>query len=51
MSKVVRHKTADLPRQNGEVARIRIIKGPDLGTIFVILENSVTVGRGEDADV
>ncbi len=51
MSKVIKHKTTDLPRQTGEVARIRTIRGPDLGTVFVITDSSVTIGRGEECDL
>jgi pSer/pThr/pTyr-binding forkhead associated (FHA) protein len=49
--KVLRYKDIEVPRQSGEVARVRVLKGPDLGMIFVLKESSITFGRGEDADV
>ena len=49
--KVFRYKNVEVPRQNGEVGRLRVLKGADQGLIFVLKESSVTFGRGEDADV
>ena len=49
--KVVRYKNTDVPRQSGEVGRIRILKGPDQGAIFVIKDSSVVIGRGEEVDL
>ena len=35
----------------GEVGRLRVIKGPDQGTIYILKSNSTLIGRGEDADL
>jgi len=32
------------------MARIRVIKGPDIGTTYVVTNTRVVIGRGEDAD-
>jgi tetratricopeptide (TPR) repeat protein len=49
--KVLRFKATDVPRQAGEVGRLRVLKGPDQGITFVLKESSVTIGRGEDVDL
>jgi pSer/pThr/pTyr-binding forkhead associated (FHA) protein len=46
---VLKFRTSDVPRQEGEYARIRVLKGPDMGSIFVIRNASITVGRGDDS--
>jgi pSer/pThr/pTyr-binding forkhead associated (FHA) protein len=49
--KVQRFSNAEMERQAGEVARLRILKGADQGSIFIVKDNSIVLGRGEDADV
>lgn len=49
--KVLRYREIDLPRQSGEVARIRVLKGKDVGANFVIKVSSFTIGRGEEVDL
>jgi len=44
-------KSHQVPRQQGEKARLKVIAGPDKGAIFVITGVSVVIGRGEEADV
>lgn len=39
------------PRQPGEVARLRVVQGPDQGNVFIILSNLTRVGRGEENQV
>jgi pSer/pThr/pTyr-binding forkhead associated (FHA) protein len=46
---VLKFRTPDVPRQEGEYARIRVLKGPDMGSVFIIKESSFTLGRGDDA--
>ncbi len=48
---VLKFKTSEVPRQEGEYARLRILKGPDFGSVFVIRESSLVVGRSEDATI
>ncbi len=38
-------------RQTGELARLRVLGGPDAGTVFVITTPHVTMGRGDENDV
>lgn len=48
MSKqVLRFRNIMVPKQAGELARIRVLAGPDHGTVFVITSFPVTIGRGE----
>ncbi len=49
--KVFRFNKAEVPRQAGEFARLRVIKGPDVGATFVVKESTFTVGRGETVDI
>jgi pSer/pThr/pTyr-binding forkhead associated (FHA) protein len=39
------------PRQNGEKARLRVLKGPDQGTVFALTADRASIGRGEEGDV
>ncbi len=48
---VGKFKTLQVPRQQGELARFRILRGPDKGSTFVLFEARATVGRGEDSTV
>ena len=48
---VLRYKNVEVPRQVGEVARIRVLKGPDQGLIYLLRSSSITLGRGEDAGI
>ncbi len=50
-AKVLRFKNAEVPRQQGEVGRLRVLKGTQDSMIFVLKDSSVTVGRGEECDV
>ena len=46
---VLRYRSAEVPRQEGEFARLRVLKGPDLGSVFVIRSSTLTIGRGDGA--
>ena len=46
-----RFKQTEVPRQAGEFARLRVIKGPDVGATFVVKDNTFTVGRGDTVDI
>jgi pSer/pThr/pTyr-binding forkhead associated (FHA) protein len=50
-AEVLRYKNVEVPRQPGEVGRLRVIKGPDQGLVYVMKSSSVTFGRGEEANV
>lgn len=49
--KVLRFKNMIMGRQNGERARLRVIGGPDTGSVFIIKEVPVFIGRAEDSEV
>jgi pSer/pThr/pTyr-binding forkhead associated (FHA) protein len=49
--KLLKYRTAEVPRQTGEFGRLRILKGAEVGATFVLKASSVTIGRGEDVDV
>lgn len=49
--KVFRYKESDVPRQSGEVGRLRVLKGSDQGSIFVVKDSSISIGRGEEVDL
>ncbi|MBU6153041.1 MAG: FHA domain-containing protein [Bdellovibrionales bacterium] len=44
---VFRFKSSQVPLQEGEYARLRVLQGPDLGTVYVIKSSSLTLGRGD----
>lgn len=47
----LKFRQANLPRQAGELARLKIVQGPDYGSVFVVTANRVTLGRGDDNDI
>ncbi len=49
--KVSRFRQDKLPKQVGEIARLRVKSGPDSGTSFVIKNLPITLGRGEENEV
>jgi len=49
--KIERYSNSEMERQAGEVARLRVLKGLDQGSIFIVKSSSVILGRGEDADI
>ena len=49
--KIQRYSTTEMDRQPGEVARLRILKGADQGSVFIVKASSVVLGRGDDSDV
>jgi hypothetical protein len=51
MAGVLRYRSAQVPRQVGELARVKVVQGPDYGSIYVLTAKSVTIGRGEENDL
>lgn len=41
-------RQSEVPKQPGELARLKVVRGPDQGAVFVITEPRVGIGRGED---
>jgi len=48
---VVKLKSSAVARQKGELARFRVIKGPDRGCAFIIVNTRASIGRGEENDI
>src|ERR1700761_7278523 len=51
MSNVIKFKQTSVGKQQGELARFKVVQGPDYGSVYVIGGTDVTLGRGEDNDV
>jgi hypothetical protein len=47
----LKFRQSNLPRQGGELARLKVVQGPDYGSVFVVTSNRVTLGRGDDNDI
>lgn len=50
-ARALRIKQDKVPRQQGEKARLKVVRGPDFGAIYVLTADTVVVGRGDDSDV
>jgi pSer/pThr/pTyr-binding forkhead associated (FHA) protein len=48
---VLKYPNHKVPRQSGEYARIRVLKGPDQGAVFVIKQAHAVIGRGREAQI
>ncbi|MEW6057424.1 MAG: FHA domain-containing protein, partial [Bdellovibrionota bacterium] len=48
---VVTFKNMTIARQPGELARFRVLGGPDHGVVFVATVPNVIIGRGEESNV
>jgi pSer/pThr/pTyr-binding forkhead associated (FHA) protein len=46
-----KYKQLNLPKQPSEIARLKVVAGPDYGCVFVLTSGRATIGRGEDSDV
>lgn len=51
MSAALKFKSTSVPRQKEERARLKVVFGPDQGSVFVMMGLRARVGRGEDNDV
>jgi pSer/pThr/pTyr-binding forkhead associated (FHA) protein len=51
MGAALKFKQAQVPRQQGEQARLKVIRGPDTGVIFILQGSRATIGRGEENDI
>jgi pSer/pThr/pTyr-binding forkhead associated (FHA) protein len=51
MSNALKFKHTHVPRQNGELARFKVIQGPDYGAVYVIVGPKALIGRGEENDI
>jgi pSer/pThr/pTyr-binding forkhead associated (FHA) protein len=51
MGNAIRYKHANVPRHPEERARLKVVQGPDFGSVYVITGQNVSIGRGEDSDI
>ncbi len=51
MKNALRFRKNLLEPQEGEVARLKVVQGPDYGSVYVLRGSPVSIGRGEDCDV
>lgn len=51
MANALKFKQANVPRQPNELARFKVVAGPDFGAVFVIINRQVSIGRGEENDL
>ena len=51
MANALRFRHTDVAKQSGERARLKVVQGPDFGTIFVVVGEKATIGRGEENDI
>src|SRR4051812_1939656 len=51
MPSAVKFKQINVSRQQGERARLKVVQGPDYGSVFVITGEKAGIGRGEENDV
>lgn len=51
MGSVLKFKQTSIPRQTGEMARLKVNQGPDYGTTFIIVGAKATIGRGDENDI
>jgi pSer/pThr/pTyr-binding forkhead associated (FHA) protein len=47
----VKFKQSNVPRQPGEGARLKVVQGPDIGAVYVIVGPRAAVGRGDENDI
>src|SRR5690242_14810060 len=51
MGSALKFKQNNVPRQQGEQARLKVLQGPDYGSLYVIIGNKASIGRGEENDI
>ncbi len=51
MGNAIKFRHTSAPRHPSETARIKIVKGSDYGTIFILTGARATIGRGDENDI
>ena len=51
MGTALKFRQINVPRQQGEQARLKVVQGPDYGTIYVIVAGKASIGRGDENDI
>ena len=51
MGAALKFSQIDPPKQKGEQARLRVVRGPDTGSVFVLTGESASIGRGQGNDI
>jgi pSer/pThr/pTyr-binding forkhead associated (FHA) protein len=50
MGSARKHRDPKLPRQIDELARLKVLGGPDRGCVYVVTAQACVIGRGEECD-
>src|SRR4051794_19872149 len=51
MGNAIRFKHTDVGRQQGELARLKVIQCPDYGAVYILIGPKATIGRGDENDI
>ncbi len=51
MGNALKFRHIAAPKHPSEKARLKVIKGPDMGSVFVITGTRVSIGRGDENDI
>lgn len=51
MGAALKFKTTQVPRQSGERARLKVVRGPDQGVVYIVTQGRAVIGRGEESDI
>ena len=51
MNAALKFKQTHVARQTGELARIKVVQGPDYGHVYVITGPRASIGRGDENDL
>ncbi len=51
MGAALKFSQTEPPKQMGEKARLRVLRGPDTGSVFVLTSDSASIGRGQGNDI
>lgn len=51
MGAALKFRQSSVPRQTGEIARLKVVQGPESGVVYVLLNGNATIGRGDENDV
>ena len=51
MGNAIRFKHTNVPRQNREIARFKVVRGPDHGAVYILVGSPASIGRGDENDI
>jgi len=50
-ARVMEYNNTEIPRQIGELGRVRVLQGSNEGAVFILKDPFAIIGRGEDCDI